>query len=308
MGADELGVVAFDRPGTVRRPPPGRRHRLRRARVDGVELEYEVLGAGDPVVLIHAGVCADWFAPLLTQPALRDAHRIVSYHRAGYAGSERVDGQLGIARQAAQCAALMRHLGIERAHVVGHSSSAIMALQLALDAPDRVLSLALLEPALLAVPSGPYAGEAIGRYRDGDRPGAVDAWMRGVCGPDYRAALERAIPGAFDQAVTDLDTFFGQELPGLREWPFTEQDAARITQPALAVLGARSDEVSPVFRRRHELLLAWLPNVDEFILPGANHLLHVLNPRGMAERLASFFARHPALSGGAGSTGGRGGR
>ena len=72
MGADEQGVVAFDRPGTVRRPPPGRPHRLRRARVDGVELEYEVLGAGDPVVLIHAGVCADWFAPLLTQPALRD--------------------------------------------------------------------------------------------------------------------------------------------------------------------------------------------------------------------------------------------
>ncbi len=50
----------------VRRPPPGRPHRLLRARVDGVELEYEVLGAGDPVVLIHAGVCADWFAPLLT--------------------------------------------------------------------------------------------------------------------------------------------------------------------------------------------------------------------------------------------------
>jgi pimeloyl-ACP methyl ester carboxylesterase len=98
MGADEQGVVAFDRPGTVRRPPPGRPHRLRRARVDGVELEYEVLGAGDPVVLIHAGVCADWFAPLLTQPALRDAHRVVSYHRAGYAGSERVDGRLGIAR------------------------------------------------------------------------------------------------------------------------------------------------------------------------------------------------------------------
>ena len=92
MGADEQGVVAFDRPGTVRRPPPGRPHRLRRARVDGVELEYEVLGAGDPVVLIHAGVCADWFAPLLREPALR-AHRIVSYHRAGYAGSERVDGQ-----------------------------------------------------------------------------------------------------------------------------------------------------------------------------------------------------------------------
>ncbi len=308
MSADEQSVVAFDRPGTARGPAPDHRRRLRRATVDGVELEYEVRGTGEPVVLIHAGVCADWFVPLLEEPALRDAHRVVSYHRAGYAGSERVEGQLSIARQAAQCAALMRQLGIEQAHVVGHSSSANMALQLALDAPDTVLSLALLETALLAVPSGPYAGEAMSRYRAGDRAGAVDTWMRGVCGPDYRVALERATPGAYDQAVADVDTFLGQELPALRDWRFSEQDAAQVTQPALAVLGARSDAVSPVFRTRHELLLAWLPDVEEFILPGANHLLHVQNPRGVAERLASFFAQHPAVSGGAGSNAGPGGR
>jgi pimeloyl-ACP methyl ester carboxylesterase len=41
------------------------------------------------------------------------------------------------------------------------------------------------------------------------------------------------------------------------------------------------------------LLLSWLPNVEGFILPGTTHLLHVQNPRGMAEALASFFARHP---------------
>jgi pimeloyl-ACP methyl ester carboxylesterase len=311
MTTDEQSVVAFDRPGAAGKLPPGHPRRLRRAPVDGVELEYEVLGAGDPVVLIHAGVCADWFGPLLAEPALLDSYRVVSYHRAGYAGSERVDGQLSIARQAAQCAALMRRLGIGQAHVVGHSSSANMALQLALDAPDLVLSLSLLETALLTVPSGPYAGEAIGRYRAGDRAGAVDAWMRGVCGPDYRVALERAIPGAVDQAVADLDTFLGQELPALRDWPFTEQDAARITQPALAVLGARSDEVSPVFRTRHELLLAWLPNVEGFTLPEANHLLHVQNPRGMAERLALFFARHApraVSAGGAGASAGPAGR
>lgn len=292
MSTDEHSVVAFDRSDIARVPSPDRAHRFCRARVDGVELEYEVHGAGDPVVLVHAGVCADWFAPLLEQPALRDDHRVLSYHRAGYAGSERVKGELTIARQAAQCAALMHHAGIERAHLVGHSSSAAIVLQLALDAPDAVLSLSLLETALLAVPSGPYAGEALGRYRAGDRAGAVDAWMRGVCGPGYRAPLERAIPGAFDQAVIDLDTFLGQELPALRDWPFTEQTAARVRQPALAVLGARSDGVSPVFRRRHELLLAWLPHVEAFVLPDANHLLHVQNPRGMAERLASFFAQH----------------
>jgi pimeloyl-ACP methyl ester carboxylesterase len=310
MNTDEQSVIAFDRPGVVRRPSPDP-HRFRRARVEGVELEYEVLGTGDPVVLIHAGVCADWFAPLLEEPVLRDAHQILSYHRAGYAGSERVEGELSIARQAAQCAALMRHAGIGQAHVVGHSSSANMALQLALDAPELVLSVSLLETALLAVPSGPYAGEAVSRYRAGDRAGAVDAWMRGVCGPDYRVPLERAIPGAFDQAVADLDTFLGQELPALRDWPFTEQAAARVGRPALAVLGARSDEVSPVFRRRHELLLAWLPDVEGYLLPDANHLLHVQNPRGMAERLASFFAAvsdRPVVSGGAGSSGAPAGR
>jgi pimeloyl-ACP methyl ester carboxylesterase len=259
-----------------------------RLTVDGVELAYEVRGTGDPLVLIHAGVCADWFVPLMREPALADGHRVLRYHRAGYGDSGRVDGPLGVEQQAAHCAALMRQLGMDRALVVGHSSSANIALQLALSAPELVGSLALLETALLTVPSGPYAADAFGRYRAGDRAGAIDTWMRGVCGPDYRAALDRAVPGAFDQAVSDVDTFFGQELPALRAWQFTAADAARVALPVLAVLGARSDEVSPVFRERHQLLLAWLPNVEPFVLPGANHLLHVQNPDGMAERLAAF--------------------
>jgi len=52
-----------------------------RARLDGVELEYEVRGVGDPVVLVHAGVFADWHGPLLEQPVLAGRHRIVNYHR-----------------------------------------------------------------------------------------------------------------------------------------------------------------------------------------------------------------------------------
>ena len=48
---------------------------------------------------------------------------------------------------AAHGARLMRHLGIERAHIVGHSSSAVIALQLALDCPSAVHTLVLMEPA-----------------------------------------------------------------------------------------------------------------------------------------------------------------
>jgi pimeloyl-ACP methyl ester carboxylesterase len=272
-----------------------------RATIEGVELEFEIRGTGEPVVFVHAGVFADWFKPLLEESALTGHYRMVSYHRIGYAGSSRVAGPVSIAQQAAQLRSLMRRLGIERAHIVGHSSGGNIALQLALDAPDSVRSLALLEPALVAAPSGPQKdsaatgsslqiGPVLQLYDAGDKAGAVDAWMRAVGGQSYRAALDRALPDAFDQAVADADTFFGQELPAVRQWSFTREEAIRITQPVLAVLGAKSTEVSPVFGKRQELLLAWLPKVEAFLLPDATHLLHVQNPRVMAAGLAAFFA------------------
>jgi pimeloyl-ACP methyl ester carboxylesterase len=270
---------------------------VERAALDGLELEYELAGSGEPVVLIHAGVCAEWFVPLLVQPALRDRYRILSYHRAGYAGSSRPTGVLTIADNAEHCHALMRHVGIERAHVVGHSSSAMMALQLALDRPEAVGSLALLESARPAMQNEQeqefvrtVAQPALERFAAGDHAGAADAWMRGVCAPDYRVAFDAALPGAFERAIADAPTFFTQELPAVRAWSFTEQDARRVTQPALAVLGAES---RPTFRERRRLLLDWLPDVEPYDLPQANHLLHVQNPEGAAEALAGFFARHP---------------
>ena len=271
--------------------------RIDRATLQGVELEYEVQGAGEPVVLIHPGHFAEWFAPVLDEPALTNYYRVLTYHRAGCAGSSPLAGPVSFAQQAAHCRSLMRHLGIERGHIVGHSSSGNIALQLALDAPDAVHSLALLEPALMSVPSvqtsRAFLGNAVQLYRAGDKAGAIDTFLRGVCGPSYRAVLDHALPGAFDQHVADADTFFGQELPALQQWSFTREDARRIAQPVLAVIGAKSQELDPIWGERQELLLSWLPNVEPFVLADATHLLQVQNPRGMADGLAAFFARHP---------------
>ncbi|GAA3382052.1 alpha/beta fold hydrolase [Cryptosporangium minutisporangium] len=255
-----------------------------------VRLEYEVRGSGEPLILLHGGLCAGSFRCLLERPELAGERRLIRYHRVGYAGSDRIDGPVSVGDQAAHCWSLMRHLGLGRADVVGHSSSADIALQLALDHPAAVRSLALLETALLTVPTGPFAGDAMRHYQAGEKAAAVDVWLRGVAGPDYREALERVEPGAFDQAVGDADTFFGQELPAVRDWPFGPDEARRVEQPVLLVLGARSHEVSPVFGRRHELLRAWLPRAEPFVLADASHLLHVQNPAGMAEGLARFLA------------------
>ena len=228
-----------------------------------IELEYSVHGQGEPVVLVHAGLFTEWFRPLLEEPVLAARHRLISFHRVGYAGSTRVAGPVDIGRQAAHVRALMRHLGVERAHVVGHSSGGNIALQLALEAPDHVQSLAILEPAL---PVGGGADRLLAtrqaamtsileRFRAGDKAAAVDGFMRMVSGPAYRTAFDRALPGAFDRGVADADTFFGQELPAVLRWQLARADARRITQPVLAVVGDKSLELSPIWRERQEMLL-----------------------------------------------------
>ena len=65
---------------------------MRTAAVNDVTLEYVERRASEPVVLIHAPPLADFFAPLMDQPALR-AYRLVRYQRRGYAGSGRTDGR-----------------------------------------------------------------------------------------------------------------------------------------------------------------------------------------------------------------------
>jgi pimeloyl-ACP methyl ester carboxylesterase len=267
-----------------------------RAQLGEIELEYALCGEGAPLMLIHPGIFTDWFTPLLRESTLNSRYRLVHYHRVGCAGSTRVAGAVSLGQQAAHARQLMQFLGIRRAHVVGHSSSGNIALQMALDAPDMVQSLAILEPALMSVPSVTtsrvFVGTAVQQYRSGDKSRAVDTFLRGTCGADYGAILDRALPGALDRYVADADTFFEQELPALQQWAMQEDSASRITQPALAVVGGLSMETDPIWGERHQLLLDWLPNVEPFVLAGASHLLQVENPAGMAAALAEFFGRH----------------
>jgi pimeloyl-ACP methyl ester carboxylesterase len=268
-----------------------------RLSVDGAVLEYEVVGVGEPVVLIHGAFIAEAFAPLCAEPAVASRYRLVRYHRRGYAGSAPVPAPFSIAQQAADCRALLQYLGVERAHVVGHSSGGAIALQLALDAPEVVHSLVLLEPGLLDVPSGPLFAEAVEpafrMYQAGDKEGATDAMLRVAIGPAYRGFLDALMPGAYAQVLADADTVFAVESPSLGAWRFTREDARRIGQPVLAVLGSESARDWAGWPEVQARVLEWLPQAEPFVLAGANHALQEMDPRGVAEALAAFFARHP---------------
>jgi pimeloyl-ACP methyl ester carboxylesterase len=274
---------------------PKGRQRLERASLDGAELEYEVSGKGAPVVFIHGAFIADTFRPLLAEPSLAGRYRLILYHRRGYAGSSRASEPVSVAQQAADCRALLHHLGVERAHVVGHSYGGIVALQLALDTPGVVHSLALLEPGLMVGTSAQGYRESLARgaerYREAGTEIVVDEFLQARW-PGYRTILNHVLPGAFDQAVADAETWFEREASGQLAWRFGEAEVRRIGQPTLSVLGGESDALWSRFGETHRLLLEWLPHAEGFVLPGTTHFMQIQNPRGMAEALAAFWARH----------------
>lgn len=263
---------------------------------DGVTLRYDVAGSGEPVLLIHGAFIVDTYKPLVDQEDLLDRYQLFTYARRGYVGSSPTTGITSVGQHADDCRALLSELGVDEAHVVGHSYGGCVALQLALEAPHVVHSLGLIEPALMvgttALPYRESLVQARDRFRKEGASTALDEGLEARC-PGYRAKLDRALPGAFEQAVDDASATFENELPGLLEWTFGPEEARRITQPALSILGGESNALWPRFGETHSFLLDWLPDVEGFVLPGTTHLPQIEDPRGLAKALSSFWAQHP---------------
>ncbi len=266
---------------------------MERARVNDVELEYELKGSGEPVLLIHGSHVGRSFLPLLAQPSLTEKYTLIRYHRRGFLDSAPARGPVSIKDQAADARALLVHLHVPRAHVVGHSFGGTIALQLALDAPTYVHSLVLLEAPLTTVPRWKAVYElnvaTAELYRQGDWEAAADPFLGS---PAERAALARSVPGGLEQALRDLDTYFRVEEPAHEAWHFTAEEGKQITQPVLFLLGGESQEF---YVECHDQIQQWMPQTETVVLPGATHLLHMQQPTGAAALLLEFFARHPLV-------------
>ncbi len=266
------------------------------AKLTGIELQYELTGSGDPVLLISTGPIADSFLPFVSESALANRHRLIRYRQRRTAGTND-PAPVSFAQHAADAAALLGHLGIRRAHVAGHSSGATTALQLAFDHPEIVCTLVLLEPPLMSVPSAAAffekIGPALAAYGSGDREGAMAGFMGVVCSLDWqtcRTLVEKRVPGGVAQAMKDADDWFGSFLPALGAWQFGPEQAAAISQPVLSVLGTQTQQL---FAESHDLLHTWFPQLEDCVIEGVAHLLHMQRPEPVARCVSEFFARHP---------------
>ena len=263
-------------------------------RVGDVYLETEVLGEGDPVVLIQTALTADKLRPLGDQVVRSGDYQVIHYHRRGYAGSGPLLRPGSVTADAADCSAILEALEVGPAHVVGVSYSAAIALTLASRTPDAVRTLTVMEPPPLSVPSAPEFIAANTRLSETFTARgpvvALDEFLTMLAGPDWRRESERDLPGSVAAMERDAQTFFDSDLPALLSWEFSTEDAARVTCPVLYIGGSHS---GPWFAEVRARMLHLLPQAENSTVQGAGHLLALTHPVETAELVVNFLRRHP---------------
>jgi pimeloyl-ACP methyl ester carboxylesterase len=120
---------------------------------NGINVHYWQSGNGPHVVMTHGlgGNLAGWHLTLV--PELQREYRVTTYDLRGHGRSDAPESGYTVRNMAEDLKGVMDGLGIERAHLVGHSWGGDVSLQFALLYPSRVRSLILVEAGLL----GPLA-------------------------------------------------------------------------------------------------------------------------------------------------------
>lgn len=145
--------------------------------VDGRALRVARAGSGEgpPVVLIH-GYAGDLTSWAFNIPALAAHAPVIAMDLPGHGGSDKNVGDGALATLAKAVAGALGVLGVDRAHLVGHSLGAAVAARLAADAPERVASLTLIAPAYL--PGGTLCEAFLTGLVDGSRVRDLTPWLQ----------------------------------------------------------------------------------------------------------------------------------
>jgi len=129
-------------------------------------IHYEALGRGQPVIFLH-GWAGSWRYWLSTMQALSHRFRTYAVDLVGFGDSAKprqgADSVYRLERYVELVQGWMDHLGIARAHFIGHTMGAMVAIRLALQQPDRVQRiLAVGYPVSLEIPKGILGPAGIG--------------------------------------------------------------------------------------------------------------------------------------------------
>jgi pimeloyl-ACP methyl ester carboxylesterase len=200
------------------------------ADVNGLSLYYEEHGTGAPLVLLHGGFAAgEMFGPIL--PALAKDRRVVLADLQAHGHTADIVRPLRFESMAGDIAALIRHLGLASADVMGYSFGAAVALRTAMQHPAVVRRLVVVsEPCKL---DGWYPENAAAMGQLG--PEFVEPMMQSPLYESYARNAPRVAD--FPVLVTKMGQLLGQDY----DW---SDEIAAITAPTMLVF-ADADAIRP---------------------------------------------------------------
>jgi pimeloyl-ACP methyl ester carboxylesterase len=227
---------------------------------DGVEIAFLDEGEGEPIVLVHGFASnkeVNWVAPGWVSTLTRAGRRVIALDNRGHGASAKLYDPAAYhsAIMAEDVRALMDHLGLPRADVMGYSMGARISAFLALAHPERVRSVVLggLGMGLITGVGDP---ERIAR-------GLEAASMADVTDPDARQFRSFA-----EQTRSDL-LALAACMRGSRQ-TLSREDVGRIDMPLLAAVGSKDTIAGPP-----EKLAALVPGAQALVIPNRDHMLAV---------------------------------
>jgi pimeloyl-ACP methyl ester carboxylesterase len=250
------------------------------ADVNGLHLYHETYGSGAPLVLLHGGMLTiDLnFATLI--PTLATTHTVIGVEMQGHGRTANIDREITYPNLASDVVALLDHLGIERAAVLGHSMGGGVALELAVSHPDRVSAIVPISASVSKDGMHPDLSDPSTFETSPIMPTAQDF-------ADFKEAYERLSPhpeqfDAFLATLSRMDSDFAG---------WTDEQLAGISCPVLIVQGDMDFTVIA----HAGVMLAKIPGSALAVVPATTHMQVTRRDTILLPILEQFFAAHPGV-------------
>lgn len=272
--------------------------------INGVRLAYTEAGAGEPVVFIHGGLMdyREWQPTIRYLPA---GYRSIAYSRRyNYPNDNPLLPDHSALVEADDVAALISHLKLKSAHIVGVSYGGLTALHLASNYPNLVRSVTVAEPALLAwlreIPDG---RDALNDFMQHMWQPAGDAFRAGESDRALRVTVDyfAGAVGAYDQIPVDFKTALHANL---KEWEalttsrsaFAAVSRSEIQRLRVPVMILTGEKTKPIFKLITAELAQVTPDAVHIVIPGGTHDMCSEQPQACATAINQFIEAKGGLT------------
>jgi 3-oxoadipate enol-lactonase len=260
-----------------------------KATIDGVEIAYEVTGAGPTLLLLHAfplGLSM-WDAQVA---ALSATHRVVRFDARGFGGSAPGEGPLTMERIADDGAALLDLLGIERAVVGGCSMGGYAAFAFVRRHRQRLAGLVLQDTRAGADTAEAMANRAAlaARVLAEGAAAAVEAFLPKLVGETTHRERPDLVAGLRERILATSPQGIANSLHGLASRADSRGTLPTIAVPTLVLVGAE-DVLTPPSEAT--TMAAAIPRARLDVIPRAGHLANLESPAAVNAALRAFLAR-----------------